>query len=435
VGLVRSAATAPYGSPRIVDDATRRVPAPNRPGLAAVGRPEGWGGAMRIAINQLEEYNHLASRGANQAARALSQMIGVRMRHEVTGVSLVSDDTLGDIFTGKRYVGVQVGLSGGISGETVLIFDPGSAGRLRKRLRARGGESSMAGGAFAELGNIMIGGFIDGWADHIGTEVDITPPTYIEAVGTRILPRITRRDAADNGVFLFESRLEAVDGDLSVPIYLIPEYSEFVKLLAGQPNGLAVPAEKLAVFNGFADRSAERASGQIAQLTGLRTDVTVSQLRFLSFSDIRAEVGGEPYESVVFELTGLPSGYFVVMFSESSADRVASAMLPSGVDPDGGSMTREAIKELGNIMTSGFIDGWANTLQSSIEHTPPEFLSEPGEEVIGLVRRRLSERQEYAFTIDTTIEIDDRTAEVQLYVLPDTRELAEALSALPAQRA
>ena len=117
---------------------------------------------MKIAINQLEEYNHLASDGARQAARALSQMIGVRMRHEVTGVSLVSDGALGDIFTGRRYVGVQVGLSGGLSGETVLIFDPDAAGRLRKRLESRGAAGTLAGGAFAELGNTMIGGVVGG---------------------------------------------------------------------------------------------------------------------------------------------------------------------------------------------------------------------------------------------------------------------------------
>jgi chemotaxis protein CheY-P-specific phosphatase CheC len=390
---------------------------------------------MKIAIDQLEEYNDLATRGAKQASRALSQMIGVRMRHEATGVSLVSDETLDDIFTGQRYVGVQVGLSGGISGETVLIFDPNDSETLRKRLGARSGQDSLAGGAFAELGNIMIGGFVDGWANHLGTHVDITPPTYIEASGTRILPRMTRRDAAENGVFLFESHLEAVDGDLSVPIYLIPEYSEFITLLEAQPNTLAVPAEKLAVFNGFAERSAEQVSDQIAQLTGLRTDVSISQLRFLSFSDISTEVGSDDYISVVFELTGLPSGYFVAMFSERSANRVASAMLPDGVDPDTGDMTEEAIKELGNIITSGFIDSWANTLQSSIEHTPPEIVNDPGDETIRMVQRRLSERQEYAFTIETTIEIQNRRTRVQLYVLPDTRELARALSSLPAQRA
>ena len=110
---------------------------------------------MKIAINQLEAYNNLASRGAKQAAKALSQMTGVRMRHDVTGVSLVSNDTLEKIFTGHRYNGVQFGLSGGPSGETVLVIVPESAGRLRKKLQTRGGNSSLAGGAFAELGNIM----------------------------------------------------------------------------------------------------------------------------------------------------------------------------------------------------------------------------------------------------------------------------------------
>ncbi len=390
---------------------------------------------MRIAINQLEAYNHLASRGAKQAARALSQMTGIRFRHDVTGVSLVSDEALADVFTGQRYVGVQVGMSGGLSGETMLIFDPQSARRLRERLRSRGGEDELVGGAFAELGNIMIGGFVDGWANHLDTSVDITPPTYIEASGTRILPQLTRRDAAEYGVFLFESRLEAVDSQLSVPIYLIPEYSEFVKLLEGRPDGLAVPAEKLTVFNGFAGRSATRASEQIAQLTGLRTDVDVSQLRFLSFSDISAEVGSETYVSVVFELSGLPSGFFLAMFSEESARHIADAMTPGGVAPGDDGMTEAAIKELGNIITSGFIDSWANSLETTIEHSPPEFLRDSGTNVIRSIQSRLPDQQEYAFTIDTSIEIHNRKAEVQLYVLPDTRELTEALSALPAATA
>lgn len=389
---------------------------------------------MKIAISQLEAYNQLASRGAKQAARSLSQMTGIRMRNETTGVSLVSEAALESIFTGHRYVGVQVGLSGGISGETVLIFDPGSAGRLRKQLRSRGGESSLAGGPFAELGNIMIGGFIDGWANHLDTSVDITPPTYLEATGTRILPRLTKRNAAEHGAFLFESRLEAVSHDLSVPIYLIPEYGEFVKLLEGQPSGIAVPAKKLTVFNGFAGQSAARASEQIAQLTGLRTDVTVSQLRFLSFSDMSAEIGDGEYVSVVFELSGLPSGFFIAMFTESSAERIAAAMTPGG-GAVGDGMTEAAIEELGNIITSGFIDSWANTLQSSIEHTPPEFMRDTGSSVIRTVQQRLSGDQEYAFTVDTAIELGDKEAEAQLYVLPDTRELARALSALPAQPA
>lgn len=386
---------------------------------------------MRIAIRQLEAYNRLATNGARQAARALSQIVGIRMTHEVTDVSLVTDDALSAVFTGHRHVAVQVGLGGGLSGETVLIFDPDSADRLRKRLRSSGGRSSLAGGPFAELGNIMVGGFIDGWANHIDAQIDMTPPTYIEATGTRILPKITRQDAAETGVFLFKSELTSVDRDLTVPIYLIPEYSEFVGLLEARSDRLSVPAEKLVVFDGFATRSAERASKQISQLTGLSTDVSVSQLRFTSFSDIAAQVGDDPYVSTIFELNGAPGGFFLALFGERSADCIASAMLPEGVDRGGG-LADGAITELGNIITSGFIDGWANTLETSIEHTPPELMRDSGQNIVRTVQDRLPAGQEYAFTIDTTIDLNDREAEVRLYVLPETRELTKALSALPA---
>ncbi len=388
---------------------------------------------MKVAIDQLEIYNKLASRGAKQAARAVSQMIGSRIQHEVTGVSLVSDTALEEIFNGQRYVGVQVGLSGGISGETVLIFDPEAAETLRKRLGPNDTNGLLIGGAFAELGNIMIGGFVDGWANHLDTSVDTTPPTYIEASGTRILPRLIRRDATEYGAFLFESRLEAVNGDLSFPIYLIPEYTEFVSLLEGQSSARTVPVEKLTAFNGFTDQSATRAAEQIAQLTGFTTDVCVSQLRFLSFADIAAEVGTKTYTSVIFELNGLPSGFFIAMFTEQSAERIADAMVPTGIQSADDGMKEAAIKEFGNIITSGFIDGWANTLQSSIEHTPPEFVRDSGADVIQTVRDRLPTEQRYAFTIETTIEIAEKKAAVQLYVVPDTHELTEALSALPAQ--
>jgi chemotaxis protein CheY-P-specific phosphatase CheC len=388
---------------------------------------------MRIAIRQLEAYNRLATNGARQAARALSQMVGIRMTHDVTDVSLITDEALSNVFAGRRHVAVQVGLSGGLSGETVLIFDPDSVDQLRERLRSKGGRSSLAGGPFAELGNIMIGGFIDGWANHIDAQIDVTPPTYIEATGTRILPKITRQDAAETGVFLFKSELAAIDRERTVPIYLIPEYSEFVDLLEARSDRLSVPAEKLVVFDGFATRSAERASRQIAQMTGLPTDVSVSQLRFMSFADIAADVGDDPYVSAVFELNGSPSGFFVALFGERSADRIASAMLPDGIDP-GGEMADGAITELGNIITSGFIDGWANTLDSSIEHTPPELVRDSGQNIVRAVQRRLSPGQEYAFTIDTTIELNDREAEVRLYVLPETQELTEALTALSAPR-
>jgi len=385
---------------------------------------------MRIEINQLEQFNHLASRGARHSASSLSQLTGLRIRDQMTGVSLVTESALQEIFAGQQYVGVQVGLSGGLSGETVLIFEPDSANQVRQQIPGASAAGLMSGGAFAELGNIMIGGFVDGWANYLGVEVDITPPTYIEATGTRILPRLTRRNAADEGVFLFQSQLEAQDTDLSVPLYLIPEYDEFVSLLAARSNGPTVPAEKLTVFNDFAEQSAKRASEQIGMLTGLTTDVDVSQLRFTALSEMASNIGPETHIGSVFEMNGLPSGYFLLLFDETSANSVASAMMPGGDDVDD-SMMKAAIEELGNILTSGFIDGWANTLQTSIEHSPPEYVRDAGSNVMHDIVDRLDGDQEYAFTIDSAIEIGGRETQCRIYVLPDRDELTQALDQIP----
>jgi len=385
---------------------------------------------MRIEINQLEQFNHLASRGAHQAASSLSQLTGLDIRDEITGVSLVTESVLRETFAGQQYVGVQVGLEGGLSGETVLIFEPESANQVRQQIPGASDPGLMSGGAFAELGNIMIGGFVDGWANYLGVEVDITPPTYIEATGTRILPRLTRREAADEGVFLFQSQLEARDADLSVPLYLIPEYDEFVSLLATRSNGPTVPAAKLTIFNDFAEQSAKRASEQIAMLTGLSTDVDVSQLRFMALSEMASNIGPETHVGSVFEMNGLPSGYFLLLFDEGSATSVASAMMP-GDDAVGDSMMKAAIEELGNILTSGFIDGWANTLKTTIEHSPPEYVRDAGANVMHDVVDRLDGNQEYAFAIDSGIEIGGRETQCRIYVLPDRDELTQALDQLP----
>jgi chemotaxis protein CheY-P-specific phosphatase CheC len=386
---------------------------------------------MRIEINQLEQFNHLASRGATQAASSLTQLTGLTIRDEMTSVSLVTESVLQETFSGQQYVGVQVGLGGGLSGETVLIFEPDSAAQIKQQIPGASAAGSMSGSAFAEIGNIMIGGFVDGWANHLGVTVDITPPTYLEATGTRILPRLTRREAADEGVFLFQSQLEATDTDLSVPMYLIPEYDEFVSLLAGRSNGPTVPAEKLTIFNDFAEQSAGRASEQIAMLTGLSTDVDVSQLRFMSLSEMAENIGHETHVGSVFEMDGLPSGYFLLLFDLASATSVASAMMPGSGEEIDDSTMKPAIEELGNILTSGFVDGWANTLKTTIEHSPPEYVRDAGAEVIHDIVDRLDGDQESAFTIDSAIEIGGRETQCRIYVLPDRNELSHALEQIP----
>jgi len=391
---------------------------------------------MKVDIRELGQFNHLASQGAERAARSLSQLTGVQMDVEVTYVSLVTENVLAETFTGQSFVGVELGLEGGLEGETVLAFERERAMKLQDLLlQATGSSDELAQSSVTELGNIMIGGFIDGWANHLGKAINMTPPKYTEAVGPRILPDQAIEAAKNHGVFLFESKLEAMDVDLDFSIYMLPEYRQFVDLLSGTDQGNQIPVNRLSAFEDLAKEGAGNAAGQIGMMTGLDTDVDISRLRFVPLEGVPRQVGDDRFVGVVFELKGMPSGYLVVLFDEASAKTVASSMMPGGSSDEAGigTMTEGAIKELGNIMTSGFIDGWANVLGTSIEHTPPNFVHDMGSAIMSPVVGKLGKQQDYAFVIDSTIEIDGHQGRCDIYALPNERELARALSALPAQ--
>jgi Chemotaxis protein CheC, inhibitor of MCP methylation len=393
---------------------------------------------MKVDIRELGQFNHLASQGAERAAESLSQLAGVQMGVEVTDVSLVTETVLAETFTDRSFVGVEVGLEGGLEGETVLAFERERAMKLQDLLMSvtdnGGAEERLAKSSVTELGNIMIGGFIDGWANHLDTAINMTPPRYTEANGPRILPDQAIEAAKKHGVFLFESKLTGMDTDLDFSLYMLPEYRQFVQLLSGNEQGNQIPVNRLSTFEQLAKEGAGNAADQIGMMTGLDTNVDVSRLRFVPLAGVPKQVGNDQFVGVVFELTGLPSGYLVVLFGEESATTIANAMMPGGgVEDEIGEMTEGAIKELGNIMTSGFIDGWANVLQTSIEHSPPNFVHDMGESIMSPVVGKLGQQQDYAFVIDSTIEIDGNRGQCDIYALPNERELARALSALPAR--
>ena len=393
---------------------------------------------MKVDIRELGQFNHLASQGAERAAESLSQLAGVQMGVEVTDVSLVTETVLAETFTDRSFVGVEVGLEGGLEGETVLAFERERAMKLQDLLMGvtdnGDAEERLAKSSVTELGNIMIGGFIDGWANHLDTAINMTPPRYTEANGPRILPDQAIEAAKKHGVFLFESKLTGMDTDLDFSLYMLPEYRQFVQLLSGNEQGNQIPVNRLSTFEQLAKEGAGNAADQIGMMTGLDTNVDVSRLRFVPLAGVPKQVGNDQFVGVVFELTGLPSGYLVVLFGEESATTIANAMMPGGgAEDEIGEMTEGAIKELGNIMTSGFIDGWANVLQTSIEHSPPNFVHDMGESIMSPVVGKLGQQQDYAFVIDSTIEIDGNTGQCDIYALPNERELARALSALPAR--
>jgi chemotaxis protein CheC len=178
---------------------------------------------------------------------------------------------------------------------------------------------------------------------------------------------------------------------------------------------------------------AEQASADISAMTGTQAVVDVSRLSFVPIEGVPMQLDDSTRVGVVLEFTGVPSGYIAILFDEESADRIATALLPTA-DADE-AMRQSAIQEIGNIVTSGFIDGWANRLGTTIEISPPQFARDLGPAIIDPLATELAQEQDYAFLIDSAIRTDDDEFTCDIYALPNETELRQALDQLSVQPA
>jgi chemotaxis protein CheC len=88
-------------------------------------------------------------------------------------------------------------------------------------------------------------------------------------------------------------------------------------------------------------------------------------------------------------------------------------------------MERSAIQEIGNIMTSGFIDGWANVLDTTIDMSTPSFIFGPASDIVDEMGGWPDE--EIAFVVDSHIVASDADVEVTVYTFPQLADLVQLI--------
>ncbi|QSG10862.1 Chemotaxis protein CheC, inhibitor of MCP methylation [Halapricum desulfuricans] len=392
---------------------------------------------MNVDIQSLETFNQLAREGAEQATASMTQMTGIEADVEVTKLSLVDRQDIGEELGEHEFVGVQFDYEGELAGDTVLMFDRDCSTSLVEALVGSADSESMARSGVKEIGNIMMSGFIDGWANYLGATIDHSPPTYIEGDGRAVLPDVPVGDNTDH-VFVFKSRIEWTDESVEFYIYMLPEYEPLTVLMAEHVDTEddAIPVDKLEVFNEMTRQGTETAAENVTMMAGIETEAEVSQISFAPITDVPKQISNETYVGTVVEFTGIPSGYLMVLFDELSARNVAEAMMPIEVESEALTDQHEsAIKELGNIMTSGFVDGWANVLQAAVDHTPPRLVHDMGQAIIDPLVAQVGRQQEHAFIVESTMRTDDIEFEAEIHALPNEQELREALDELQAERA
>lgn len=394
---------------------------------------------MNLDVHALRTFNQLAHSGAETAAWSLSELTGIETHVNVTKVELETASDVEREFLEHDFVSIRIGFSGGLDGRTILAFDRESALNVVEAiLPGTSAGEELATSGLKEVGNIMLGGFIDGWANHLETTIDITTPTYLDVDSDGPLDGFDVGDdgfgSEDDHIIVFRNQLETVSDPVTFYLYMVPTADAVQTIVDTATNAEeALPIETFTSFSDMIADGAEQASADISAMTGTETAVDVSRLSFVAIEGVPMQLDDTTRVGVVLEFEGIPSGYIAILFDEPSSERIASALLP-GTDASA-EMRQSAIQEIGNIITSGFLDGWANRLETTIEISPPQFVHDLGPAIIDPLATELAQEQDYAFLIDSTIRTDDDEFTCDIYALPNEKELHDALDQLTARPA
>jgi chemotaxis protein CheC len=189
---------------------------------------------------------------------------------------------------------------------------------------------------------------------------------------------------------------------------------------------LMIDIRKLGLFNKMAKEGGNTVADHLSQMTGMKTEMEITKINFIDVPDIKTHVGHEKQIGISIEMLEPPYGHILFLFNADSAKELAHGMIGDMGESDPTEsgftdMERSAIEEIGNIMTSGFIDGWANVLETTIDMSTPTFTYGPGSDMVDTL---VGDRDdEMALMFDSSVHALDSNINVKVYTFPELEEL------------
>ena len=189
---------------------------------------------------------------------------------------------------------------------------------------------------------------------------------------------------------------------------------------------LKVDVRKLDLFNQMAKEGSTTVADHLSQLAGLDAEIEVSKINFLDLEDVKTHIGAQKQVGIFVELVDPPHGYVLFLMDPQDSKQLVGKMVGGMGDDEPADglftdMERSAMQEIGNIMTSGYIDGWANVLDTTIDISTPSFVYGPASDIVDKMGGWPDD--EIVFVVDSDIVAADTDVELTAYTFPRLEEL------------
>ncbi|QLK25464.1 chemotaxis protein CheC [Natrinema zhouii] len=199
---------------------------------------------------------------------------------------------------------------------------------------------------------------------------------------------------------------------------------------------MMVDIRKLSFINEMAKVGTNGVADNMSKLTGEDAQMEVTKTNFIDVDDIGSQLDSGKRVGVRVRLLDPPHGHILILFPEASAKKITAIMLRDVVDDMGdvsGKMARSAVEEMGNMMASGFIDGWADVLGRAIDIAAPQLVYAPTEDIV--TRTASLGGDDLALFFDSDLSVPSYQIEAEIYAFPDLEEFVEMVNGIEVQPA
>ncbi|WP_408959147.1 chemotaxis protein CheC [Natrinema sp. 74] len=199
---------------------------------------------------------------------------------------------------------------------------------------------------------------------------------------------------------------------------------------------MMVDIRKLSFINEMAKVGTNGVADNMGKLTGEDAQMEVTKTNFIDVEDIESQLDGGKRVGVRVRLLDPPHGHILILFPEASAKKITAIMLRDVVDDMGdvsGKMARSAVEEMGNMMASGFIDGWADVLGRAIDIAAPQLVYAPAGDIV--TRTASLGGDDLALFFDSDLSVPSYQIEAEIYAFPDLAEFVEMVNGIEVQTA
>jgi chemotaxis protein CheC len=183
---------------------------------------------------------------------------------------------------------------------------------------------------------------------------------------------------------------------------------------------ILVDIRKLTIIGKLIQHGAKNVASSLSTMAGIDADVKIKSLSFVEPDDVPKEIGSGEFYHANIRLTEPPYGVFLMTLDEHTAAQIAEHMTGQQVEGGLNQMHESALQEMCNILTSGFIDGIANTLDTTINMDTPDLELADSDTIADQALSHIHS-DSLSIVLDSTVDLAEHDTQFQLriFLIPD----------------